>query len=458
MPTVNFYLKKTADETEKQLIYLQFKYSGTKFVYAFGEKVYPGKWNGKMKGARKVYIGGDWDFEKQRVKSNKKTTADGQHSLNDLLDNLKALLEKTYKEEIKNGVPSKATLKTHLDAFFYKNLTDEATSKERSLFSLIERFIAGDIKAKGKDKSQSSLDNYSAVKKHLLDYQSKKKYRIDFDTITLDFFYSYVSFLKKYKWSKDPEKPPGLSQNTIAKDIRLLKVFMAEGIELGWTDNYQFKKKNFTVTDEDTDAVYLTEREVMKLYYHDLSAHKSFKKLDQVRDLFVVGCFTGLRYSDYSNIKPENIVRNDGQLYIKMVTQKTKELVIIPANPIVLEIFEKYHENDNRLPRSLSNQKFNDYIKDACEAAELNETGRLSSNPKLELYKCISSHTARRSFATNLYLEGFPVIDLMKITGHKTEKAFLKYIRVSKLDTAKRLLEHNKKKWETKIVQMKEAS
>lgn len=63
---------------------------------------------------------------------------------------------------------------------------------------------------------------------------------------------------------------------------------------------------------------------------------------------------------------------------------------------------------------------------------------------------CISSHTARRSFATNYYLEGFPTIDLMKITGHKTEKAFLTYIKVSQLDTAKRLNQHMKKKWEEK--------
>lgn len=70
---------------------------------------------------------------------------------------------------------------------------------------------------------------------------------------------------------------------------------------------------------------------------------------------------------------------------------------------------------------------------------------------------CISSHTARRSFATNYYLEGFPTIDLMKITGHKTEKAFLTYIKVSQLDTAKRLNQHMKKKWEEKKIKANDA-
>ena len=76
---------------------------------------------------------------------------------------------------------------------------------------------------------------------------------------------------------------------------------------------------------------------------------------------------------------------------------------------------------------------------------------KIASKPKEELYSLISSHTARRSFATNYYLQGFPTLDLMKITGHKTEKSFLKYIRVSKLDTAMRLSAHIKTRWNEKL-------
>ena len=108
-------------------------------------------------------------------------------------------------------------------------------------------------------------------------------------------------------------------------------------------------------------------------------------------------------------------------------------------------LFEKYGSSAGKLPRAPSNQRFNDYIKEAAEAAELKKKGRLTKDPSLPLHECISSHTARRSFATNLYLSGFPVLDKMKITGHATEKAFLKYLKVSKRDTAKRLNEHYKK-------------
>jgi integrase len=283
------------------------------------------------------------------------------------------------------------------------------------------------------------LDNYSAVTKHLKAYQIFSKLRVDFDTIDLDFFYSYVNYLKhKQK----------LAVNTIAKDISIIKVFMGEAVDLEYTDNMKFRHKKFAFNEEETDSVYLTEQELAKLYALKITN----QKLEEVRDLFIFGSWVGLRFSDFSNIKTENIIQIDDDYFIKMITQKTKELVIIPCNPVVMEIFEKYADRPNKLPKTISNQKFNDYIKDVCKLAEFNEKGRVSSRPKEMLADLVSSHTARRSFATNYYLQGFPNIDLMKITGHKTERSFLKYIRVSKLDTAKRLSEHIKANWSRKLL------
>jgi len=119
----------------------------------------------------------------------------------------------------------------------------------------------------------------------------------------------------------------------------------------------------------------------------------------------------------------------------------------------VLDIFKKYERNRNRLPNAISNQKFNEYLKEVCKLAGLTEKGRLSTEPNLELWECVSSHTARRSMATNYYLQGFPTVDLMKITGHTTEKVFLNYIKSTKLDTAKRLSKHIKA-WSEKVLKV----
>jgi integrase len=222
---------------------------------------------------------------------------------------------------------------------------------------------------------------------------------------------------------------------------------MGEAVDLEYTDNMKFRHKKFAFNEEETEHVYLTEQVLAKLYALKITN----KKLEEVRDLFIFGAWVGLRFSDFSNIKTENSIQIDGDYFIKRITQKTKELVIIPCNLVVMEIFDKYADRPNKLPKTISNQKFNDYIKDVCKLAEFNEKGKVLSRPKEMLADLVSSHTASRSFATNYYLQGFPTIDLMKINGHKTERSFLKYILVSKLDAAKRLSEHIKAYWSRKL-------
>jgi integrase len=415
MREVNFYLKK-AEKGGTCLIYLQFKFHGIRFKYSFGESVTTDQWN----------------IKKQRVKSNIQTTKDGTHSLNDLMDNLSEVLLSTYRKELPNGLPSKETLKAALDKFINQNHKPQGGP---TLLKLIDRFVAGEIKFKGQNKSKETLKKYVTVKNHLIEFEKVKRYPVNFETIDLDFFYTFLSFLQD----------KGLAPNTIAKDIQVLKTFMNEAFDLGYTKNVGYRHRKFSASWQDVDSVYLSEKELMKLYQHDFSGNK---KMEQVRDLFIFGCFTGLRYSDYSTVKPENIVYLGGERFLRINTKKTGEQVIIPCNAIVEAIFEKYADNKNKLPRSFSLQKFNEWIKDVCKDAGLNEKGRLIDKPDLQLWECVSSHTARRSFATNLYLDEYPTINIMKITGHKTEKAFLKYIKISKLDAAKKLSVHNKgKNW-----------
>jgi integrase len=421
-PQVNFRLKPVDKEGLSNIV-LDFAYQKRRLRYEFGQSIKPIDWNDK----------------KQRVKNKLTTTLDGKFALNDLLDNLELTCSRAYSEALKDGIPDPIILKRILDLLINKNHSNSDDSGKPTLFTLAQRFINGEIKFKGKEKSKETLDNYAAVTKHLKEYQVYSKSRIDFDTIDLDFFYSYVSYLQNVK---------KLKVNTIAKDIAIIKVFMGEAVDLEYTDNMKFKHKKFSYNEEDTEHVYLTEDELTKLYALKIDN----KKLEEVRDLFIFGAWVGLRFSDFSNIQPENIIQIEGDYFIKTITQKTKELVIIPCNPVIMEIFEKYRDRPNKLPRTISNQKFNDYIKDVCKLAEFNEVGRISARPKDILADLVSSHTARRSFATNYYLQGFPTIDLMKITGHKTEKSFLKYIRVSKLNTAKRLSEHIKANWSKKLM------
>jgi len=128
---------------------------------------------------------------------------------------------------------------------------------------------------------------------------------------------------------------------------------------------------------------------------------------------------------------------------------KTNTKVTIPIHPVVLQILEKYNY---RVHDPITNQKFNEYIKEVVRAAKItsNEVVTKTIGGKLvseTIQKCdlISSHTGRRSFCTNMYKRGLPSLMIMSISGHKTEKSFLKYIRVKQHEHAELM----QKAWKT---------
>ena len=222
-----------------------------------------------------------------------------------------------------------------------------------------------------------------------------------------------------------------LSNNTIGKHIKTLKTFLNEATEQGINSNIKFRSKRFRAAREDTDSIYLTEEELDQIYNLDLSNNK---RLEKARDLFIVGCWTGLRFSDFTQISRHN---NKGD-QIKIKTQKTGREVVIPIHQTVKEIMSKYNSQNN-LPPSITNQKLNVYIKEIGKKVPALKSkvsfsytmNGLKIKTEKEKYNLITTHTARRSFATNNYLIGVPTYTIMAITGHSTEKAFLRYIKVT---------------------------
>jgi integrase len=185
----------------------------------------------------------------------------------------------------------------------------------------------------------------------------------------------------------------------------------------------------------------LDENELKQLKDTDLS---KIPHLDRVRDWFLLLAWTGSRFSDLEKVTKADI--KDG--FITFRQQKTNNKVTIPLHPVVIEIFEKYNYD---LPAAITNQRFNEYIKDAAKIAEINaiETttktvgGKLLTE-KFEKWEQISSHTGRRSFCTNQYKRGLPTLMIMSISGHKTEKSFLKYIKVKQEEHAEMM----KREWD----------
>lgn len=200
---------------------------------------------------------------------------------------------------------------------------------------------------------------------------------------------------------------------------------------------------DYKVLEEDGDSVYLSWEEISVIYHFDLSKKQY---LEKYRDLLVLGCLTGFRFSDYSDIKPDE-VRN-GMLYVAQ--QKTLATVVVPLRRDAKAILiDKYNM---QMPQ-ISNPNFNEYIKEVCKLAGITEEVKIThkrGNKTIEevrpKYAWIISHTCRRSFCTNEYLASTPTDLIMTISGHKTEKAFRKYIKADKVQKANMI----KKLWDNR--------
>jgi integrase len=235
-------------------------------------------------------------------------------------------------------------------------------------------------------------------------------------------------------------------QNYAAKSLQILKKI----IDAAWEDKILHEEmhysKRWRVGQIETDDIALDLEQLQLL----LDADIGNEAVVRTRDMFVFASLTGLRFGDFSRLDKLDFVeikgKNGGKIKcVKIFTEKTDEKVIVPLHKIAKEIFDKY----SGLPKVDCNQVFNRNIKKACEAADLTEIISLRKNKggkniteRMPFFKAVSAHSARRSFATIAYMEfKMPSLLIMKITGHKTEKQFLKYVKITKESAALEMAE-----------------
>lgn len=427
---IRYYLKRPDSNTET-VIFARISYSGRKLKYYLPKKVLPKK----------------WDYEKQRLVGNTKDVKDFNSCLNKTSTDIQNAFDKyVLIHEIQ---PSTDKLKELLD----KDLKDIQPEKEKNIdkrftfFGYFEDLIEKSKSGKrlnpktSKPISPNTIKAYNTTFKLLKEFQKETRRNIDFNTIDLDFYEALRDYTLNKRYSdslKDKKQQTinlGYSTNTIGKHIQVLKTILNEAKDLGYNTYTTYQSSKFKTLREEVDTIYLTKDEINALSELDLSNNK---KYETVRDLFLIGCYTGQAYTDYSNITKNNISNK----FIKYNRQKTGVGVSIPIRTELRAILEKYKYN---LPKSYSNQKTNEYLKEIGKLipnlllpVEHSKTigGKkiISEKPKYEL---LTTHTARRTFASNEYLNGTPVLSIMALTGHKTEKSFMKYIRLNSDDHAK---------------------
>jgi len=302
---------------------------------------------------------------------------------------------------------------------FVKRYIDEAESGHR-------------LTTKGQHFSKDTVKSLKSWKMNWDKFQEVKGKSLNFEDVNLDLYKEILRYFNEL----------GFKMNSTGKFIKALKTFMQAAKEEGLHSNVEYLRKAFKAIHNDVYTVFLTDNEVARLY--DLKLDNEGQRL--YRDVFLVGVYTAQRFSDYHRISHGNVVKlNNGSLAIELSQKKTDTPVQIPCRPELIEILKRY---DYKLPKT-HEQYVNAEIKGICRQAKITDLVEISENiggkiSKRTIEKCtlITTHTARRTGATLMYLSGIPSISIMKITGHKTEKEFLKYIRLDSKGNAEVLSGH----------------
>ncbi len=395
-----FNLRNPNKDKESLILFsAYFKNEGRKFVYSTGEIIHPN----------------DWDFEnKQPNNLNGRTEKSNNHrALKRQLDRYTNFFSDTIQNyKLANREIIISDIRSDFDVEFKR--TKSISSK---FFEVYDVFLTEKKNDYTEDaNSQTTIKRYEYNKKLLYEFQEYKNKKIHFNQINKSFYNTFIDFCVNQK---------SHSANTLRRNVGLFKTFLYWSLENGHTYKTDFQKFKAPKAQQ-TDEVALTLAQVQEVFEFDLSNNE---RLEKIRDLFVFGCATGMRISNYSDVEKKDIQNNFIKVRDKKNNDKTLE---IPLNDFSIYILKKY---DYNLPK-ISNQKFNEYIKEVFKLigydSNIKKTIKIGKelieqiNP---LYERISSHTARRSFITIMKNKKIPDKVIMSYTGHRSLEVFNKYYK-----------------------------
>lgn len=385
-------------------IYLVCRINGKQVKLSTGVKVYPEHWNEEK---QEAYI------------SCRLSELDNRNNTitNEKLTELKAsFVEYKYylcqhPNEMEQGVEL-------LRKFIYKDTMVKKQETENAIHWLRNAIIAD------KNIGESTRADYiKQIKFFEIFLNETGRCPISFSDINLPLIKGYELYLLNKDVGKGKTTKTTTVGNKVEKIICILKRAEQQGmIDIHESNLDKYKKPRSK--EGDSNDIFLTEEEISKIYALELSG-----KEEQVRDLFVLQCWIGQRFTDTQSIN-EGIMKDNGNI-IEIIQEKTKHKVSVPLLPIAKEILAKY---ENQFP-IFTNQTALNYLTKIGEKAGITRLhtivehrGDEVTKKQVPVYKLIKTHTARRSFICNMLLRGFDAHLIMKITGHNDVESFQKYV------------------------------
>lgn len=328
----------------------------------------------------------DWDKRAMRVRG----ISDAVNSINNQLDAIKVKIFQITSQLSMTGKPYNIqTIKKYLDG-------NEAS--QVTLIRLMDEHLKEMTKLKGKDYEQTTIVKYANTKLRLLQFLKLKYKRSDIFLYELN--HAFVS-----EWVLYLKNKHGNSSTTCYKHFQRLTRVIKKAINYGYLEKYPFG--DYKLRMQKKRIEYLSLDEINRIEENDYKVDR----LNNIRDIFIFCCYSGMAYSEVESLTPENITQGmDGDLWLNIMRKKTKKHYQVPILPKAMEIIIKYKEHPicvkkGRLLPVPSNVKYNAYLKEIADVAGIQQV--------------LTTHLARKTFASTIMLaNGVNIAVLSKILGH----------------------------------------
>lgn len=423
----SYYLRPTADG--KSAIYIVATHRAMRFRRRTGIIIESARWNEKTETVRDLR-----DYPSPRP-------------LNLRLRDLRSATEEELERVMASGRhPSGDEFWTAV----FKRL-DGVGDKVDITFTEYMRSFADEKK---RTAPTNSAKQYATTYRFLREFERDKRTRIAFQDVTIRFYERF----RTYIYNK------GYSDNYFGSMIKCMKTAYrtARDRDKLHTLN-ETSLRGFSAPNVAARTIYLSLEELQKIAdveitpatllatFPDLASDNNFvhanlarkaEALNVIRNKFLLGAYTALRVSDFNHLRDVHVSGD----FFRVTTQKTGAHVVIPIHPVIRRMIDSGFD----ISTPVTDQKINAHIKEVARMAGITQmvegTKLIDHRAVVGFYpKCdlITTHTARRSAATNMYKAGIPTISIMRITGHTTEKSFMKYIKITAEENAE-LMAKNK--------------
>jgi len=395
MATVSFHLKEPGADRPTAIYALLTIDRRHRIKVYTGQSLHPDKW---VKAEQRAQVRG------------KGNELNGH--LNDALDGISKRLLLAYSTHLAAGtLPTAAQLKEAAAP-----VAPEPEAAPVAVADLLGTFTTW-IANRALTHTPNTLRTYRTTLRHLKDFQTVAKYPVAFDTVGGTFAQRLAEYLLTHRQLRD---------TAVRKNLVILKCFLAWATEHGYPVPPDYKK--ITWQRREPDILTLTRAELAALVGLDLAPRPA---LDNARALFLLGVYTGLRFSDVAALRPEHIHADR----LRLTTQKTRDTLTIPIRPEARPLLARITEGTLR---PLPNQVLNRHLKELAALAGLDTpterthyAGGKRHTHTAPKHEFITTHTARRTFVTLALEAGLRPELIMKITGHKDLKSFSRYVNVT---------------------------